>query len=409
MGVKKVSPRIVTKPAVRKVERVDESGGVHAMWSPSSANRWLNCPASVIESENLPQSKSSAAAIEGTLAHSYGEKVLLGDIELADIPDDEMRAGVEIYTEAVEAMYEEYGDSVGFEVEGKIDLNHLIPGTVPQHWSCFGSADFLCFHTEDTQIPTVVDFKYGRRLVEVEKNKQMLLYAKGVIDDLGIKSDVRLVIIQPRAAHKDGPVREWIAPAREVNEIGVSVTHVMSEANKKIIKKAGDWCTFCPLASGCDTKAQQIQSLAGAEFADEEFAPMVPSTMTNKQIALVIEHADSIRNWLGEVEAAAKLKLNKGKKIKGLKLVQSSGRRAWKDDKSFARLVKDLDLPHDEVYTQKPCGIGDMTAVLKTYYDEKPADLIAEYIVNNPGGVKVVSEDDGRIEYNPAKSEFADK
>jgi hypothetical protein len=73
---------------------------------------------------------------------------------------------------------------------------------------------------------TVCDFKYGKNVaVEVEQNPQLIYYGLGAIfremkaqkkkDLVKFIQDnnvhVRLMIVQPRAEHEDGPVREWVA------------------------------------------------------------------------------------------------------------------------------------------------------------------------------------------------------
>ena len=55
----------------------------HARLSPSSAKRWLNCPASIALSAGLPEPPESPYAAEGTLAHAVAEsklRMLSGEI-----------------------------------------------------------------------------------------------------------------------------------------------------------------------------------------------------------------------------------------------------------------------------------------------------------------------------------------
>ena len=48
----------------------------HARLAPSAAKRWMNCPASVRATEDLPDSTSEAAA-EGTAAHELCSHCLM--------------------------------------------------------------------------------------------------------------------------------------------------------------------------------------------------------------------------------------------------------------------------------------------------------------------------------------------
>ena len=77
----------------------------HAKLSPSGSARWLSCPGSVWLSEQAPPQKSTAAADEGTDAHDWAAKVLLGEVDIFDVP----YAGVDIYTTRVQQASERKG------------------------------------------------------------------------------------------------------------------------------------------------------------------------------------------------------------------------------------------------------------------------------------------------------------
>jgi hypothetical protein len=51
----------------------------HAVLSPSSAERWMTCPGSVVLTEGL-EDKGSDAAEEGTAAHELAERILSGKL-----------------------------------------------------------------------------------------------------------------------------------------------------------------------------------------------------------------------------------------------------------------------------------------------------------------------------------------
>lgn len=392
---------------VKQVERVDESGGVHSMWAPSAAERWLACPLSVIQSMAMPQPKASDAAAEGTIAHGWGEKILLDDASLDDVEDESMRAGVEIYTTYVEEIFDKY-ENPGYEVEGRVALDQIIPGGSPSYWSCFGSADFFVYDEDDKVMPEVVDFKYGRHVVEPDNNKQLMLYAIGLVEDIGWTGPVKLTICQPRATHKDGPTRSWVVTGKQLRDLKIEARRVLSTASKSN-KVAGDHCHYCLLAPTCEVKNQQIQKLAGVEFSEVEFAPMIPDSMSDTQIAIIVRHHKEIIAWVTAVVGHATTVSKKGQHIKGTKLVRNAGRGGWESDKAFAKMCKDLGIEKADAYKESPRGMGDIKKVLKEMYEDRPEDLIAEYVVKHEGSISLVAEEDSRLEYNPAASEFANK
>ena len=392
---------------VKKAERIDEQGMAHSMWAPSASERWLICPKSVIETQAMPVPDASPAAAEGSVAHDWCEKILLGERELNDVEDDTMRAGVEIYTEYAEGVFETY-ENPGYEVEGTVQLEQIIPGGSPPYWSCFGSADFFIYDEDDNQMPEVIDFKYGRHLVEVENNTQLMLYAIGLVDDIQWAGPVKLTIVQPRAAHKDGPIRSWVVTGKQLRDLKIRARKTLLDAHKTP-KKAGDHCHYCLLAPSCEAKHVEVQALAGIEFGKVNFEPMIPGSMNEKQIAAIVTHHKAIAKWMESVVAKATTDSKHGKKNKYLKLVRNSGRNGWTDENTFKRMVRELGIEKTDAYKTVPEGMGNIKKVLKEMYDDKPDDLIAEYVTKTEGSVSLVSVDDTRLEYNPAASEFANK
>src|SRR5574343_764379 len=82
---------------------------VHAKLSPSSSDRWLACPASIVRVPET-EDEGSEYAREGTAAHALAERCLNLNIDAhaAEFPKDhaaydslDMRANVQIYLDYV--------------------------------------------------------------------------------------------------------------------------------------------------------------------------------------------------------------------------------------------------------------------------------------------------------------------
>ena len=93
--------------------------------------------------------------------------------------------------------------------------------------------------------------------MEVTDNHQLMNYLVGVVAQFGPRSEYRLVILQPRAYHVDGPIREH------------TVSHAALEVYKFDLERAveanyqggkcspGDQCRkFCEALSSCRAVAQ---------------------------------------------------------------------------------------------------------------------------------------------------------
>lgn len=183
----------------------------HSKLGASSYKRWRNCPASVRLSVGMPNT-SSPEAQEGTYAHTLGERILNGEIrDLSDF-EDEMIEAVMIYVKYVESA------AVGadyYRLEERFELTAVHP-------DLFGTADAVILKDG---ILYVIDYKHGKGIpVEVEGNEQLQYYALGAL--LKTKKpckSVKMVIVQPRCFHQDGPIREWTVPAVDLVEFSAQL------------------------------------------------------------------------------------------------------------------------------------------------------------------------------------------
>ena len=176
--------------------------GTHAILSPSSSERWINCPPSA--KENAGGDTGSSYAQQGSEAHLMAEwkvKKALGhkvrdptpDLEFYDEEMEECAtAYCEFIMEQVQAAKESCPDPLVL-VEQRLDFTRWVAES-------FGTAD--CIIVADGTM-TVIDFKYGLGvLVDAEGNSQMRMYALGTLNLFESLYDIQTVrmIIQRRSA-----------------------------------------------------------------------------------------------------------------------------------------------------------------------------------------------------------------
>ena len=139
----------------------------HAKLSPSSAERWLNCPGSVALAAKCPAPPPSPFAEEGTVAHAVAEsklQMLSGEItqgrherQLEELRKSEYWCGemdeaTDFYADTVMERLAASGEDAELMVEQQLDLNAWAPES-------FGTSDAVIIGGSTIE---VIDLKYGK-------------------------------------------------------------------------------------------------------------------------------------------------------------------------------------------------------------------------------------------------------
>ena len=373
----------------------------HALLSPSSSSRWLNCTPSARLSENA-ENKSSVYAEEGTLFHEICEYCLaqwnagvwepdpFGE-ELPELKDDhlmhplfkqEMFKHARNYCDFV--MNENYNleksDGVcKLLLEEKVDISEYAP-------ECFGSVDCQLVG-RDTLI--VIDLKYGEGVkVYAERNAQMMLYALGAIKGKPSIKTVRLVIAQVRLNHFD----VWEISA---NDLLQWADKVLKPTAKKAFagkgeQKMGDWCGFCPVKAQCRKQYEAVVN----DFDRYEY----PELLTEDEICDLIEKIDKYKGWLESVNKFVYDEALRGRKWKGYKLVAGRSSRVITDEEAIRQDLLTKKYLEDEIFNIKLKGIGDLE---KLVGKKQFSALYGQYVKSKPGNPKLVPDSAPGDEINP--------
>lgn len=270
--------------------------GNHALLSPSSSHRWLQCtPSAVLETEF--ENKISNAAEEGTAAHALCEHKLKKALRrrskrpVSPFNTDEMEehsdAYVEFVLEQLEKAKQTCPDPLVL-IEQKVDLSDYVPGA-------YGTAD--CLIVSDNSLH-IIDMKYGLGvLVDAEENSQLKCYgiaALSTYESLYDIKEVSLSIFQPRREN----VQTWT----------VSVEELKSWAENELKPKAqmaakgdgeycpGDWCQFCRAAVKCRARAAEKLRIAEEEFK-------LPPLLMDEEIEEILPMLPDITKWANEISA----------------------------------------------------------------------------------------------------------
>jgi hypothetical protein len=231
----------------------------HSELPPSSADKWFHCHAWRRLTYGL-EDTSSEAAKEGTLAHEWMAGALDGSRDLVELDNATMADHLFMCVEWInEQTFEEKF------IEHRVDF-----GAPFDFVDLTGTADVILAHPKHL---TVADLKYGRGLVEVEDNFQLKTYLVGAVHRFGRRDRYRLVILQPRAYHDNGPIRETWVSDEELQEFEVQLeAAIAANYDPKSKPTAGAHCRhFCKALGRCPAAAtKSLDLFRQASLEDEE-------------------------------------------------------------------------------------------------------------------------------------------
>lgn len=379
----------------------------HAQHSPSSAHRWLNCPGSIRQTADIP-SKSGVHAQVGTAAHKLGEiclqrgvdaKLFLGTTVEGIKVDTDMVLGVQTYLNYVRPFLE----NASFEIEYRFDLDALNP-PVPM----FGTSDLVAYNVEEGVLH-VFDYKNGYNLVEVEDNPQLQYYGLGGLLwalDSGVKpTRVTLHVIQPNAAHPDGPCRSW---ERTWNEMVAFKRELFAGVERSLEEDAplcvGPWCRWCPAAALCPAQHKHALTVAQDEFGGVP----APTDMTRAQLVEVLEKAPIVEAWFNSVRAFAQELLEDGVEVPGWKLVEKRATRKWSDEDETEAFLKSKRVPKREYLVTKLVSPAQAEKIFKNrgMKLKEAKELVAPLVIKESSGYTLAPEKDPRPAQVKAVDEF---
>ncbi len=323
----------------------------HARFAPSAAHRWMHCPGSVALAESLPEQErqeggDSEYAREGTRAHEMAAQALAFALDgvdyqfASDVPE-EMQEAIMLYVSTVMKSVKP-GDEVVIEKTLRIDGQ-------PDLW---GTPDATVVHVADATFEHF-DLKYGVGVVvEAKDNEQGGIYL-GLFAQYTHLRPLRFTIVQPRAGHKDGPVRSWEPHPGEIRRLmqkAEAAINVGQRANPPL--NAGEWCQFCPAKGHCPELSKHAQLVAATDFAVvvEQSVPQVVAALSIGQVTAALAKAKVIEIYLKAMRSRVEKDLLDGRPVPGYKLVAKRPRRVWTDTAELETWAQQAGLDWADYY-----------------------------------------------------------
>ncbi|EBI0159795.1 DUF2800 domain-containing protein [Salmonella enterica subsp. enterica serovar Cerro] len=424
-----------------KSKNTSGSNQEHALLSPSSAKKWLNCPAALACEFGLPN-ESGQAAVNGTCMHLLAETVLNRVIKGEDVRADTYKGvyalnegkgpikalvkpekGAVLITDDFVSQVNKYVDYCRpiidaaelVEVESRVNLTRVLhPGIElnGEPLQTFGTADLVAVmrvegagDDEAENMLIVGDLKTGRHKVLAKENKQMMLYALGLLRVYKRLYDitaVRLVIFQPYAGGAD----EWDTTPEALEQFGKFASKAALKVidafqrGKKGLKPAdfrpgNDACQWCRFAEKCNAKRKVASREIESDLSDDS------TEMSLDQLKAEYDKLPLMRQHIADIEKAMYAALMRGETVEGLKLVEGRpGNRIWSDEEAVNRFRAN----HHNGYLLDKIVPVNPTEAEKIIGKEDP-ELWAELsklVTRKPGQPSIATADDKRPAWNPA-------
>ena len=220
----------------------------HSSISPSSFERWSNCPASPYLSSISEEQPTHVAALRGTINHEAAESFLykrskpedfLGTVHKVQghkiIIEQEDLDIIQTYTDYIEKRLE--------ETKGELYLERKFSAGEEIHPELFGTSDATIIYGNNIEI---IDLKTGKWKVEPTAS-QLKIYAVMAIQefaDLDLDK-VTTTIVQPKVNPKISSY------THDLMALLHWALNDLKEAAERCFELepepcAGDWCRFCP-------------------------------------------------------------------------------------------------------------------------------------------------------------------
>lgn len=373
-------------------------------YGPSSAHRWLLCPASIWhQNDDRDPGKD---ALEGSAKHYVAEQLLKYNAdqldfvgELIDVDGTEveftrsMADNVSVYAQYAQSLIDEYPDAT-VHIEKRVSMEWF----KPEYGGVFGTADLII--DEKFNELVVIDYKSGVGISVAPTSPQIKLYALMAAGNLlHTYERIRCIIIQPEDKYGE-VVKEAVFEPDELydwfnGEVVTAISDSLSE--DPTFNPSDTACRWCDYAGECVAQARMALALADEDFATigDTVAAVDPDSIDADRISYILKNAMFIKKWIEQVENAALNRMMQGELIPDFKLVEKHTKIAWNRNYDIEKeLYEVVKLRKKDILTTRvrtPNQILELAPKIKH-------SLIKQLTVKPEGALTVAPMTDNRPE-----------
>lgn len=390
----------------------------HAILSPSGAEKWMNCPGSVVLEQEHPESESSVYADEGTAAHHLlahcidhraDPKSLIGRLILVDHgkamwanvrdPDTDTRRFFEVSVDMagyVNAALDVIHSYVGPEGASIVDSEQRLPiSHLTGEEDAWGTADVIVLCGGALH---VFDLKYGKGVfVNAVENKQLRIYALAALEVYETFEEIHTVIsvvLQPRMDNYSNEILT-VTELREFGELvkvrAAVCGQQLADADRgkvDLVLNVGEHChdSFCKARAECPALKEHAIRTA------EEAIRAIDDNVANEELGVIAAMIPLAQKYFDQVQSKVTAEVLAGREVPGFKAVLGrEGNREWGDESIVEELAMRLNV--DSVYETK---LLSPTKLLKLPLKKDILESFEGLVVRKPASLTVVPESDKR-------------
>ena len=306
---------------------------------PSSASRWIACPASARLSLKVPYEPSGEAAQIGTAIHSLAETCWQLDQDPMDYVGKVIE-GITMTRENAEFALAHIRMVAGLESElGTVKVEQYGVAYESAAVKVGGTADVVSYNLEKSVL-VIADLKTGRGWVDAD-SAQMKIYALGIMSKLvKVFDKVGLTIVQPQT----GENRTYEMTGDELFgwKADVLIPAVVAAADElSEPKPSKEACQYCPAKMICPAQTKALAEVpVTANIA----------TLTPDQVSDLLDKAELVEDFITALRKQATKTLTEGGVLRGWQMAPKRATRQWTKDSDAVKALLSAGVPETQIY-----------------------------------------------------------
>lgn len=317
------------------------------------------CNGSRLLAGEIPPTENTAARNEGTAAHYMASASFSGQFTLSELIDRKASNGFIMSDDMAEHVGSYLDVIAKYGATGKLECETSHDFT--PHWVVNGRADFIGAIATEL---TVIDFKYGWRIVEPQNNWTLISHAIGYLKQHReyIPRTIRFSIFQPRPYHPEGTLRSWIILYTELIELEAELSRSLCNPVDQL--QTSNHCNNCHALANCP--AARLAEMNAIDLTETVYSDIIANEQLSFNLDNLNRASKMLKDRLDAFEELAKHRLKTGQVIANYSVEMGYGNSRWKDgiDTAMLNMLTGKDLSNSKLVTPaeaKRRGVDEIT------------------------------------------------